>query len=158
MCMLCTHSVGDVVVVCIGIIRRRCQQPRRHCRGPVSVHGRPPGPRSDSNWLWSTVLYPSNTTVLHSLEKGTGGAYRQPICGLYCILGSQRCPHRSGPDSKSRGGNLPPVRALPSLVDQHIEAESTAGRLLGPIPPHLASACQISPIGLIPKPHQPANI
>ena len=53
--------------------------------------------------------------------------------------------------AKSRGVNLP------SLVDQHIAAERTAGRLLGPIPPHLASACQISPIGLIPKPHQPGK-
>ena len=39
--------------------------------------------------------------------------------------------------AKSRGGNLPSVRDWPALVDQHIAAERTAGRLLGPIPPHL---------------------
>ena len=52
-------------------------------RAGISIHGRPPGPRSDSNWLCSAVLYPSNTTALHSLAKGTGGAPRQSICGLY---------------------------------------------------------------------------
>ena len=37
----------------------------------------------------------------------------------------------------------------------HLQAELQAGRLLGPLPEHLANLCQISPIGLVPKPHQP---
>ena len=58
---------------------------------------------------------------------------------------------------RARGGNLPSVRELPLLVDQHTSEERSAGRLLGPLPLHLASRCQISPIGLIPKPHQPGK-
>ena len=55
---------------------------------------------------------------------------------------------------RARSGNLPSVREHPSLLDHHI-SERAAGRLLGPLPAQLASGCQISPIGLIPKPHQP---
>ena len=57
----------------------------------------------------------------------------------------------------SREGNLPSVRQHPSIVVKHVAAERAAGRLLGPLPPHLALTCQISPIGLIPKPHQPGK-
>jgi hypothetical protein len=34
---------------------------------------------------------------------------------------------------------------------------ATAGRLLGPLPPLLSQLVQTSPIGLIPKPHQPGK-
>ena len=57
----------------------------------------------------------------------------------------------------ARGGNLPSVQSLPILVNQHIREERAAGRLLGPLPPLLASNCQVSPIGLIPKPNQPGK-
>ena len=68
---------GDVAVACTGIILlRRCQHPRRHCRGPVSVHGRPSGPRSDRNWLWSAVSschmhYASVLAIVRRLGPGT---------------------------------------------------------------------------------------
>ena len=54
-------------------------------------------------------------------------------------------------------GNLPSVHSLPTLVAQHIREEGAAGRLLGPLPPLLTRGCQVSPIGLIPKPHQPGK-
>ena len=38
-----------------------------------------------------------------------------------------------------------------------ISAERVVGRVLGPLPAHLASLTQTSPIGLIPKPHQPGK-
>ena len=57
----------------------------------------------------------------------------------------------------ARGGNVPSVQSLPVLVSQHIREERAVGRLLGPLPPLLASDCQVSPIGLIPKPHQPGK-
>ncbi len=50
-----------------------------------------------------------------------------------------------------RDDNLPSVQTLPSLVAEHLAAELKEGRLLGPLPPHLARMCHI---GLIPKPHQ----
>jgi len=40
---------------------------------------------------------------------------------------------------------------------QQLQEEIQAGRLLGPGPQQLASTCQVSPIGLIPKPHQPGK-
>ena len=57
----------------------------------------------------------------------------------------------------SRHGNLPSVRQHPALVVEHLAAERAAGRLLGPLPTQLANSCQTSPIGLIPKPHQPGK-
>ena len=57
----------------------------------------------------------------------------------------------------SRQGNLPSVRQHNILVTQHLQAEQDARRLLGPLPAHLAGLCQTSPIGLIPKPHQPGK-
>ena len=57
----------------------------------------------------------------------------------------------------ARTGNLPSVQQHPHLVAKHLADEIAAGRILGPLPPHLARLCQISPMGLIPKPHQPGK-
>lgn len=57
----------------------------------------------------------------------------------------------------SAEGNLPSVRQHPALVLQHLETERAAGRLIGPLPQQLAGLCMTSPIGLIPKPHQPGK-
>ena len=54
-------------------------------------------------------------------------------------------------------GNLPSVHQHPHLIDAHIAKEVAEGRLLGPIPDHLAPLCHCNPIGLIPKPHQPGK-
>ena len=79
----------------------------------------------------------------------------------YILSGIQHGFHigvvRSKALRSSRDGNLPSVRELPSLVVEHLAAELRAGRILGPLPPHLAKLCQVSPIGLIPKPHQPGR-
>lgn len=53
--------------------------------------------------------------------------------------------------------NMPSVCQHPQLVEAHIRAESAAGRLIGPLPPHLSVLVETSPIGLIPKPHQPGK-
>ena len=45
----------------------------------------------------------------------------------------------------------------PQLVEQHIQEEVQSFRLLGPIPPFLATTCHTSPIGHIPKPNQPGQ-
>ena len=55
---------------------------------------------------------------------------------------------------RSNTTNMPSVRQHPQLVEAHIRAESTAGRLLGPLPPLLSGLVQTSPIGLIPKPQK----
>lgn len=54
-------------------------------------------------------------------------------------------------------GNMLSVQQQPQLVASQIRAETAAGGVLGPLPPHLASITQTSPIGLIPKPHQPGK-
>ena len=43
----------------------------------------------------------------------------------------------------------------PAAVDEHILSELVAGRLLGPLPPPQKALVHTSPIGIIPKPHQP---
>lgn len=53
--------------------------------------------------------------------------------------------------------NFASVRQHPQLVEAHIAEEVAAGRLLGPVPDHLVPLCHSSPIGLIPKPHQPGR-
>ena len=79
----------------------------------------------------------------------------------YLLTGMQFGFHvgarRSSVMSSSAQGNLPSVRRHPQLVAEHLTTEREAGRLLGPLPLHLAELCQVSPIGLIPKPHQPGK-
>ena len=53
--------------------------------------------------------------------------------------------------------NMPSVQQQPQLVEAHLRTEAEAGRLLGPLPLHLARLVQTSPIGLIPKPRQPGK-
>ena len=53
--------------------------------------------------------------------------------------------------------NMPSVQQQPLLVAAHINEELVAGRVLGPLPPHLAKLTHTSSIGLIPKPHQPGK-
>ena len=58
---------------------------------------------------------------------------------------------------KRSPSNLPSVRQHATIVEEHVVEERAAGRLLGPLPPQLARLCHTSPIGLIPKPHQPGR-
>ena len=53
--------------------------------------------------------------------------------------------------------NFPSARQHPMLVRGYIADEVKQGRLLGPVPGHLAPLCHCSPIGIIPKPHQPGK-
>ena len=54
-------------------------------------------------------------------------------------------------------GNLSSTSSNPEVVVKYVEAERRAGRFVGPIPPVLQSQCHVSPIGVIPKPHQPGK-
>ena len=58
---------------------------------------------------------------------------------------------------RSNSNNMPSVQQHPQLVESQIHADAQVGRLLGPLPPHLARLVQTNPIGLIPKPHQPGK-
>ena len=105
------------------------------------------------------MLCPSDATVIHSLARSPTKVSRQTFRELHSIRHLQQCAYHIGVDRtlrlhRARGGNLLSVREHPSLVDHHISEERAAGRLLGLLPAQLASGCQISPIGLIPKPHQ----
>ena len=56
---------------------------------------------------------------------------------------------------RSSGRNHPSSLANEAVIDDRIASELAAGRLLGPISPHLLSDIHISPLGLVPKAHQP---
>ena len=55
---------------------------------------------------------------------------------------------------RCRHTNHPSALNNKTVVDDRIATELTAGRLLGPIPPHLALFVHTNPLGLVPKPHQ----
>ena len=55
---------------------------------------------------------------------------------------------------KSRKRNHPSCRSNPSVVEEKLRVELAAGRLYGPVPTHLLSGVHVSPMGLVPKPHQ----
>ena len=54
---------------------------------------------------------------------------------------------------RSGNSNHPSALANETVVDERIAAELAAGRLLGPIPPHLLLSIHTSPLGLVPKGH-----
>lgn len=109
--------------------------------GPLCF--KPATPLSDSAWQHALRSHPDRQFVDYIL---TG------ICkGVH--IGADRVLRLR----TAQGGNLPSVQSFPVLVNQHIREERAVGRLLGPLPPLLASDCQVSPIGLIPKPHQPGK-
>jgi hypothetical protein len=55
---------------------------------------------------------------------------------------------------RSRTTNHPSALGNMKVVDERIAAELAAGRLLGPVPAPLSPLVHISPLGLVPKPHQ----
>ena len=100
---------------------------------------RPATPLKLSEWKEALAGHPDqqfSSYILHGLAHGFH-------------IGASRamCLHPSH-------SNMPSVHQLPDLVEKQIRAEVDAGRLLGPLPPHLARMVQTSSIGLIPKPHQ----
>ena len=65
-------------------------------------------------------------------------------------IGFERC----NPLPHSCPLNHPSALANKTKVDEKIATELAAGRLYGPLPENLASQVHISPMGLVPKPHQ----
>ncbi len=62
---------------------------------------------------------------------------------------------RQAPSLKSSSKNHPSATANAIVVRNHIRAELEVGRLVGPLKKALAPLLHISPIGLVPKAHQP---
>ena len=56
---------------------------------------------------------------------------------------------------RCRRTNHPSALTNLSVVDERVDAELTAGQLLGPISPQLIPFVHTSPLGLVQKPHQP---
>ena len=55
----------------------------------------------------------------------------------------------------SRRKNHPSSQEQAAAVDERILSELTAGRLFGPLPPPQNVLVHVSPLGVVPKPHQP---
>ena len=79
----------------------------------------------------------------------------------YILTGIEHGFHTGADRSKvsmsSAQQNLKSCQEHRDLVMQQLREEIQAGRLLGPVLQQLASTCQVSPIGLIPKPLQPGK-
>ena len=84
--------------------------------------------------------YPDQALAAY-IRTGLSSGYR---VGYHCDRSQLR----------SRGRNHPSSLANENVVDDRIAAELSAGRLLGPIPPHLLTGIHISPLGLVPKAHR----
>ena len=104
---------------------------------------RPATPLAVAAWQQALAAHPDKAFAHYILSGMRHGFH---------IGADQACLSlRPGP------GNFPSVRQHPDLVDVHIAEEIEKGRLMGPIPEHLIPPCHCSPIGLIPKPHQPGG-
>ena len=62
---------------------------------------------------------------------------------------------RSSTLVRESGQNHPSSLANPHVVTSRIHSELLAGRLVGPVPPAFTRLVHCSPIGLVPKSHQP---
>ena len=133
----------------------RCPSPWQPGRWLIPGHGRPPGLGGDSDRLGTAMIFAGNSTAPHGLAAGPAEAHG---LSTICSRASPKVSTLGLPGHCTWvGGNLPSVRCHPALVDRHIQEERAAGRLLGSLPPELAGDCQVSPIGLIPKPHKPGK-
>ena len=105
-------------------------------------------------------FYPA-TPLVYAVWKGALLAHPDQSFANYILKGIKTGFHigadRSQLSLKQGPGNMPSTRQHPLLVEAHITEEVRANRILGPLPAHLAALCHTSPIGLIPKPHQPGR-
>ncbi len=53
--------------------------------------------------------------------------------------------------------NCPSVWEHPEVVEQYVSREITAGRMIGPFPPHMIPGLHISRMGVVPKGHVPGK-
>ena len=139
--------------------------------GQLSTHG-PPDSAALGNLVEGHKRYMQDLLALKATATGLGPSCFLPATPLVLPAWVQAladhpdkqftgmsCGFHIGVDRtksvrRSRQGNLLSVMTHPALVADHLTAELEAGRLLGPVPEPLAKLCQISPLGLIPKPHQ----
>ena len=63
--------------------------------------------------------------------------------------------YRRAQIDQSRRTHHPFCNENPQVVSERIQAEVRAGRLLGPLPPNSLPMVHVSPLGLVPKSHQP---
>ena len=106
------------------------------------------------------MLLPGHPPVFNSLAGGFGWSPRQTVCQLYPDWHPQRCTHWSRAISHTEQDESwePPVglqHARPGGA-AYPRGESCWKTTRAP-PTSLARDCQVSPIGLIPKPHQPGR-
>ena len=115
------------------------------CRDPACPVQWPtcPSPVRLSNWLEFLRCHPDQTfaSYIHS--------------GL--LSGFRIGYNRQAPRLKSAAKNHPSAPANAMVVRNHIEVELQAGRLVGPLNKALAPLLHTSPIGLVPKAHQPGK-
>ena len=109
-------------------------------RGPSNF--KPATPLHLPAWQRALAAHPDSTFASYILNGIAKGFH----------IGADRAVHLV-----SGHRNMLSVQQQPQLVASQIREETVVGRVLGPLPPHLANLTQTSPIGLIPKPHQPGK-
>ena len=137
-------------LLCTNIVNGRY----RYTNDLLELAAAPP-PYPDLGNIWPRFRTPVHIEVLASLLTG----YPDTAMTAY-ILDGLTNGFRIGFDHshshlRTRRYNHPSTLANEGVVDERISAEITASRLHGPIPPHLTSLVHVSPMGLVPKSHQP---
>ena len=142
------------------LLCHRYQQARECGERPLQVHGDLLSLEATATGQGPQCFRPATPLVLPAWELALRTHPDRQFAD-YILSGIHKGVHIGTDRTKrlhpARDGNLPSVQSLATLASQHIQQESSTGRLLGPLPQLLVSDCQVSPIGLIPKPHQPGK-
>ena len=112
------------------------------CRDPVQWPTCP-SPVRLNNWTAFLHCHPDQTFVSY-IHSGLSSGFR---------IGY----NRQAPSLKTTSRNHPSAFENASVVRSHINAEVQAGRLVGPLKQALTPLLHTSPIGLVPKAHQPGK-
>lgn len=116
-----------------------CQQGNRHPGIPTTIST----PLKLKAWARYLSVHPDQQFAAYILQGLTNGFH---------IGFDRQCTKL-----RQARGNMSSTKLNPAAVDLYVETEKAEGRLIGPIPEALHKHCQLSPIGLIPKKHQPGR-
>ena len=100
-------------------------------------------PLQIGQWERALVNHPDQEFVSFLL-RGMRGGFR---------IGYNRRGHSCKPVSR----NMQSARLNPQVVEEYLAKEASEGRVIGPLDPTNYPQVQVSPFGVIPKPHQPGK-
>ena len=106
-------------------------------------------------------LQPVSTPLRLEAWQDSLRGYPDPALATYVLEGIRsgfRIGFRRSAHYRSTSSNMKSALDNVQVISQYLEEELLLGRIIGPIPPHVAPrSTQLSPIGVIPKSSQPGK-